>query len=210
MTHISNFPSLMIPLANLTILLRQWWKFPDKVQWTLVSTRIVIQVQLMVILCVVPAACHFHVGRHWFIVIPLLCNFLFQALSDLQLLLGIGKHSRSVLCALISTLSILGSGIVHLPEEFQQLPIRNFIWVEQDQERLGVTSVATTNCSIARCRDFSTSITNSCIQQALAIAKVLAIQVFHAPEAASCYGRLLGILREVSSGEGIGLKRQRG
>lgn len=85
----------------------------------------------MIVLRVIPLARRYELGRHLAFP-PLLVDLLRNVLSNLFLLVIVVKDSRSVLRAVIGTLTVLLRWIVHLVEELEQCAVLNLLRVEDD------------------------------------------------------------------------------
>ena len=69
-----------------------------------------------------------------------------RLLRDPFLFFGRVENRGAVTRSGIVPLAILGRGVVDLKEEFQQLPITQLLWIENDFNRFGVTFVVAIRC----------------------------------------------------------------
>lgn len=74
------------------------------------------------------------------LLIPLLAHFFRNTFCDFVLLVAMRKDGTAILRANIRALSVLGRGIMHAVEEFQQRAIAHQRRVKGDLEGLGICS----------------------------------------------------------------------
>jgi hypothetical protein len=118
-------------------LIRQRGKTAQKVTRALISARVVVQVQLVVLLCVPPLSRRQNLGHH--AALPPLLVDLLGDVARLLLLLGVMvEDGGAVLRACVWTLAVRGGGVVHLVEEFEEGAVRDFLRVVDDLESFGV------------------------------------------------------------------------
>lgn len=112
------------------LLILQSREVPHIVRRTFVPARVVVQIKLMIVLRVPPLARLQYLGRNRPTLPPLLLRLLGD-LPRLRLLLwGMVEDGRAVLCAHIHALTVFGSGIVHLIEEFKEGGVLHFLGIE--------------------------------------------------------------------------------
>lgn len=92
----------------------------------------------MIILCIVPLSRGRNLRRDRMIRIPLLADLLLDILCGLQLLVTVREDRAAVLGACVGALAVLGRGVVHAEEEFDQLPVGDEGGVEEDLEGFGI------------------------------------------------------------------------
>lgn len=104
---------------------------------TLVSARVIIQIQLMVLLSVPPLPCGQNLRDN--ATLPPLLVYLLCDFSRLLLLFFIVvEDCRSILRSSVRTLSVRGGGVMHFVEEFDEGAIFDLFRVVDDLESLGV------------------------------------------------------------------------
>lgn len=143
--------------------LHQIRKLSHEMRRTLVPARVVMQIQLMIILRVPPLPCLQNLCRNRTLLPPLPLHFLRHALRHLLLLWGVVKDGAAVLGAGIHTLTVLGSGIVHLVEEFEECAVREGGGIESHLEGFGMSSPPRANGPITRIARIATNIPHLCI-----------------------------------------------
>lgn len=103
----------------------------------LIAHRIDIQISLMVVLSVPPLAGWNNV-RDDLVLPPLLVGFLRDLLGNGFLLGVVVEDAGAVLGAGVGTLLVESRWVVHLIEVFEELAIRDLLWVVEDLDGLGV------------------------------------------------------------------------
>ena len=120
------------------LLILQRWKIPDIMRRTLIATRVIMQIQLMVILCIPPSTRLKDLGTDRPTLPPLFLRSFCNLLGLRFLLRVVVEDGRTVLSATIHALPILGCRIMHLVEELEEGGILNFFRIEYHLKRLGV------------------------------------------------------------------------
>jgi hypothetical protein len=92
----------------------------QKVRGALVTTRVDVQILLVVGLCVPPLASGQDLGGNLALLPPLLLNLLCDFSCNLVLRVVVGEDAAAVLGANVRPLTVFGGGVVHLVEEFEQ------------------------------------------------------------------------------------------
>lgn len=105
---------------------------------TLITTRVILQIQLMILLRIPPLARGQDLRRDGPAAPPLLLHLLRHLLGRLLLLLVVVEDGAAVLRPAVGALSVLGCRVVHLVEEFEQLAVSDLVWVEGYLEGFGV------------------------------------------------------------------------
>lgn len=131
-----SYSNLHLRVPHLLVL--QWWKTPDIMRRTLIATRVVMQIQLMIIFCIPPSAGLKNLGCDRPTLPPLLLRSFCYLLRLRFLLRVVVEDGRTVLSATIHALPILGRRIMHFVEEFEERGILNFFRIEYYLKRLGV------------------------------------------------------------------------
>jgi hypothetical protein len=103
----------------------------------LVSSRILVQVQLVVFLGIPPLPSRHDLSRHRLLV-PLLANLIRNVLGDLLLLLAMRENRAAVLGADIRALAVHCRRVVHTVEELDKLAVAHNGGIEGDLESFGV------------------------------------------------------------------------
>lgn len=88
----------------------------------LISSRVILKIELVIFLGIPPLACRQDLGRKWRL-IPLLADLFCNLLCDLILLIPVRKDRTAVLCTNIRTLPVFCGGVVHAVEEFEKLAV---------------------------------------------------------------------------------------
>jgi hypothetical protein len=86
----------------------------------LVTTRVDVQVLLVVGLCIPPFTSRQNLSGNLALLPPLLLNLLCDFSCNLVLRIVVGEDAAAVLGADIRTLAVFGGRVVHLVEEFEQ------------------------------------------------------------------------------------------
>lgn len=105
--------------------------------WTFISRRILIQIKLVVLLRIPPLPSRDDLSRKR-LMIPLLGHLIRNNFGDLLLLLAVREDRAAVLGANIGTLHVLGRGVVHAEEEFQERSVADDRGVEGYLDGFGV------------------------------------------------------------------------
>jgi hypothetical protein len=118
-------------------LISQWGKCPQKVARAFISTRVVVQIQLVILLGIPPLSCGQDFCNHAALP-PLLINLLGN-LSRLFFLLGVVVENRAaVLAACVWALAVGCGGVVHLVEELEEGAVGYLFGVVDYLEGFGV------------------------------------------------------------------------
>jgi hypothetical protein len=131
-------------------LIRQRGKTAQKVTRALVSARVVVQVQLVVLLCVPPLSRRQNLG-HYAALPPLLVDLLGDVARLLLLLGVVVEDGGAVLRACVWALAVRGGGVVHLVEEFEEGAVRDFLRVVDNLEGFGVYRTSLAHIHIRKC-----------------------------------------------------------
>jgi hypothetical protein len=124
-------------MSSQQFLIGQRGEASQEVTRALVPARVVIQVQLVVLLCIPPLPRGQDL-RHHAALPPLLVD-LFRNLARLLLLLGIVVENRAaVLATCVRALAVRRGRIVHFVEEFEEGAVCYFLGVVDYLERFGV------------------------------------------------------------------------
>ena len=126
------------PSMPIILLILQWRKVPHKMRWTLVSARVIMQIQLMIVLCVPPSPRLEYFRRDSLTLPPLFLRFVRNLLRLRFLLRSMIEDGGAVLRASVHALAVLGRRIVHFVEEFEEGCVLNFGGVEDYLERFGI------------------------------------------------------------------------
>lgn len=169
-----------------------------KVSGTLVSSGLLEQVLLMVVLGVPPVLDGLNVGGNG-VLEPGVLQLLLHGLRGLLLLGRVGEDGRSVLRADIGALAIGLCGVVDLEEEVHQLLVRDLGGLKRHLQRLGVAGGSRTHLSVRRIVGVATRVADFGVHETL-VGKVLSVDVFDAPEAAGCDCEKFGGGRGLESG----------
>lgn len=103
----------------------------------LIAGRVLVQVQLVVLLCTPPLTRRHDLSRDRHL-IPLVANLLSDILSNLLLFGTMCENNAAVLCADISALAVQSRGVVHAVEEFKDLAVRDEGGVISDLKGFGI------------------------------------------------------------------------
>ena len=136
MLNVQNYSSPILFSAQLSLVLQRR-ELPQKVTWALITTGVMVQVQLMVLFRIPPLACWQNLRRNTALP-PLLVNLVRHVPRNLLLLGIVVKNRRSVLGPNIGTLAVCSRGIMHLVEEFQKVTICDFFGVIDYLQCLGI------------------------------------------------------------------------
>ena len=128
----------ILPSMPNTLLILQRRKIPHKMRRAFVSARVVMQIQLMIILCIPPSPCLEDFRRDSLILPPLFLRFLRDLLRLRFLLRTMIKNCGAVLRARIHALAVLGRWIMHFVEEFEEGCVLDFGRVEDYLEGFGI------------------------------------------------------------------------
>src|SRR5450432_1059858 len=77
-----------------------------------------------------------------------------------ELLVAEGENGRAVLRAPVGALAVAAGGVVRRPEDFEEVAIRDFLWVELDEYRLGVARPVRAHHLVAGVGDVSAGVTD--------------------------------------------------
>lgn len=139
-------------------------KLPQEMTRAFISSRVIIQIQLMVLLRIPPLACFQDLSRNAALP-PLLVHFICNFSRNL-LLLGIVVENRAaVLRADIRALAVLGRWVVHLVEKLEESAVLNLIRVVDDLERFGMSSPPAAYSPISRVVCVAANVSDACIVQ---------------------------------------------
>lgn len=112
--------------------------------WALVSSRVLVQVQLVVFLGIPPLASRDDLSRHRLLE-PLLVDLVCDLFRNLLLLLAMCEDHTAVLGADIPALAIQRRRIVHTIEEFEKLAVGHNGGIKGDLEGFGICGKAKEN-----------------------------------------------------------------
>lgn len=104
----------------------------------LITTRVLVQIKLVISLSIPPLRSRQNLRNNSAVLPPLLLHLLSHFTSLLLLFFAVRENAAAVLGAGVGTLTVLGCGIVHLVEEFEEGAVRYFVRVESDLESFGV------------------------------------------------------------------------
>ena len=148
----------------------------------------------MIILSIEPLPRRRDLGRHLALaLVPLFADLLFDLLRHPQLLLVVGEDRATILRPRIHALPIQRRGVMHAEKELEQLSVTDFVRVEHDEQRLGMSRASGAHGAIRRGVGPAARVAHARVQQALAGREVLAEQVLDAPEAAGGERGALGV-----------------
>lgn len=105
---------------------------------TLITTRVLIQIQLVISLSIPPLACGQNLGDDLAILPPLLLDLLCDLAGLLFLLGGVGEDTAAVLGAGIGSLAVVCRWVVHAVEEFEEGAVRDLFGVVNHLKGFGV------------------------------------------------------------------------
>lgn len=123
--------------------------------------------------------------------VPFVADLLLNLVGDLALLFVLGEDCGAVLGAGIRALPVQGRRVVHLKEVFDELTVAHFIWVEDKQQTLGMTSTSGADRFVRRRFGLPARISYAAVEKTLAVAPVFSVQLFQAPETAASNDRAL-------------------
>lgn len=104
---------------------------------TLVPKGILVQIQLVVVLCIPPLASLEYLSRH-LPAVPLLIHLGGDFFCNLLLLRVVIENGTAVLCARVISLPIERSRIVRAVEELDQLCVGDFCWIVNNLGGFGI------------------------------------------------------------------------
>ena len=104
---------------------------------TLIARRVLIQIQLVVLLSIPPLSRLQDLCRDR-LLIPFLADLVRDLMRDLVLLLTVREDSAAVLGAHVRALTVLGCGVVHAVEEFEELAVADYGGIKGYLEGFGV------------------------------------------------------------------------
>ena len=134
--NVTSYINLHMQAPQLLVLQR--WKTPGIMRRTLIATRIIMQVQLMIILCVPPSTRLKYLGCDRPTLPPLFLRSLCNLLRLRFLLRVMVEDGGTVLGATIHALPILGCRIMHFVKEFEEGGVLDFFRIEYYLKRFGV------------------------------------------------------------------------
>src|SRR4030095_14001538 len=98
---------------------------------------------------------------------PMRLRLAYDVLSDAALFIRMIKNYRSILSARVVALSIQRRRIVYDEKYFEQLTIRNLLWIELETNHFGMARGPIAHGGIGRFRDITTRITGLDVNDAL-------------------------------------------
>ena len=105
---------------------------------TFIATRILVQIQLMIRLGIIPLLQRQHLRRHLARTPPLALHLLRHGPRNSLLLFVLVEDGAAILRACVAALAVLGRGVMHLIEEFEESAVGDFGRVKRDLEGFGV------------------------------------------------------------------------
>ena len=118
-------------------LLLQIRERPHIVARALISTRVVVQVKLVVLLRIIPLACRQDL-RHDAALPPLVVGLFRYVFRLLLLLLIVVEYARAILRTPVSALAVRSGRIMHLVEVLYECAVGDLLRVEDDLAGFGV------------------------------------------------------------------------
>ena len=109
----------------------------DLLSRTLIARWVLIQIQLVVLFSIPPLTSLNDLRRNWFLV-PFLADLICDIAGDLVLLFAVRENGAAVLGANIRSLSVLGRGVVHAVEKFEELTVGDESRVEGYLQSFGI------------------------------------------------------------------------
>jgi hypothetical protein len=106
-------------------------KLPQEMAWTLVSTRIVVQIQLMILLSIPPLPSRKDLSDNTALP-PLLVRLLRHFFCNRLLLIAVIEYATSILRANIWALSVGSGRVVHAIEVFEQFAVGDLLRIEHE------------------------------------------------------------------------------
>lgn len=159
---------------------------------TLIPIWVVLQIQLMIRLRIIPLSRLGNLRSDLSILPPLLANLCCDLIGNSFLLFVVPKDRTAILRPRIATLSIQRRRIMHLVEELQYGLVAQLFRIKHYLQRLRMSCRPGAYCAIRRRGGLSADVADSCVQKARRGGEVLAVEMFYAPETASCDGCCLG------------------
>lgn len=161
----------------------------------LVPVRILGQILLVILLRVPPLFCGENL-RDDLAAPPLLVGLFRDFLGDLLLLFIMIKNAGAVLRPAVGPLLIELSCVMHFVEELEDLGVGYLGGVVDEERRFCVPGIPAADRLVGWIFSVAANVADAGVVEAALGAKVLAVHVFDAPEAAGGYGRALGALRD--------------
>jgi hypothetical protein len=107
----------------------------------LVSSRVLLQVQLVILLRIPPLASRYNLSRDRLLV-PLFANLVRNLLGNILLLLAMREDHTAVLGADIPALAVQGRRVMHAIEELEELAVCHDGGVKGDLKGFGICAGA--------------------------------------------------------------------
>jgi len=174
-----------ISYSNTLVLQR--WETPQEVAGALITPRVVVQIQLMVLFRIPPFPRWQDLRRNTTLP-PLLVHLVGNVARNLLLLGIVVEDGRAILGTNIGSLAVLGGGIVHLVEELEKGTVGDFFGVVDYLQGFGVTSASTAHGSVPWVLAITANVSNARVVQALALV-LPPVHVLDAPETSCGNGR---------------------
>lgn len=167
------------------------WELSQKVTGALVSTRVIIQILLMIRLGIPPLTRRQDLSDNLATLPPLLLDLLRHLARNLFLLGVVEEDAAAVLAARVGPLAVVCRRVVHFVEELEQRAVADLFWVVHHLQRLGVSSASAAHSAVRRVRCVASNVPDSSVVDLL-LGEMVAVEVFDAPEAACCDGGASG------------------
>ena len=120
---------------------------------TLVPAWIVAEIELVVVLRVIPGASVFHrdnLRDNRLLIPPVPGNAISNVGGDTHLLIIVCKDGGSILCSCVIPLSVRRGRVVHVEEKFEKLAVADRVWVEGDLKSFRVAGGAAADGPVGR------------------------------------------------------------
>lgn len=186
--RIHQIPS-NIPHSNNSHQIR---KLPHIMRGALITPRIPIQVQLMILLRIPPLPRLQHLRRH-LPLIPLLVHLPRHRLRFGLLLGGMPKYRAAILTPRIHALAIFRGGVVHAVEKCQERGVAHLLRVEDHLEGFRVARATGADGAVGGVGGVAADVAHFCVEEALP-REGFAEEVLDAPEAARGDSAFLGVV----------------
>jgi len=174
---------ISIPLPIIPLQSR---KVPQEVTRTLIPTRVIIQILLMICLRIPPLA-RWQDLRNNLSLPPLLIDQLRYLPRHTLLLRVVIEDATAVLRASIWTLLVRCRRVVHLIEELEELAVCYLCWIVGDLKSFGMSRTPRTHSPITRTLHITANVPDSRIVQSLSL-EFFPEHVLDAPETSCCDG----------------------
>lgn len=164
----------------------------------LIAPGIVIEIQLMILLCIPPLSRRQDLGCNA-VLPPLLVRLLRDLFCRLLLFRVVVEDGAAVLRAAVGALLVLRGWVVHFIEEFEEGTVGNLVRVVYNLQCLSVTCSSTTHSPVPWVLYISSNVSHPCIIQPL-VFELPSVHVLNTPEAARCHR---GSLRPCGNRHGL-------